>query len=108
MTTYTWTVTSIYTMPDPIPDYVVLANYNVVGTQGDIVASTQGSAQFSVNPDQVDYIPYADLTETIVLDWIQAEQNLVLNMEANIQGQIDSILNPPVALQNTPLPWVKE
>lgn len=105
MTTFVWTVTSMYTMPDPTPDYVVLANYNVVGTQGDIVASTQGSAQFSVNPEQVDYIPYADLTEAIVLGWIQSEQNVVVNTEANIQGQIDSVLNPPVTPQNTPLPW---
>ena len=105
MTTFTWTVTSLYTVPSPTPDYVVLANYLVVGVDGNYQGSIQGTSQFKVSPDQTTYIPYADLTEAIVLGWIQAEPNVTINTEACVQGQIDSQINPPIVPQNTPLPW---
>jgi hypothetical protein len=105
MNTYTWTVTALSTMPTPTPDYVVLAQYTVTGTDGTITVETQGTSQFSVIFFKKNYIPYADLTEEIVLGWIQSKQNLVVNTQANLDGQIDSIVNPPVSPQNTPLPW---
>ena len=105
MTTFTWTVTSLYTVPSPTPDYVVLANYLVIGVDGTYSAEAQGMSQFAVNPDQPDYIPYADLTEAIVIGWIQSQPNTTINMEACVQGQIDSQINPPVSPQVTPLPW---
>jgi hypothetical protein len=105
MTNFTWTVTSLYTVSVPTPDYVVLANYLVVGVDGEYHAETSGSSQFAVNPEQPNYIPYDQLTEAIVLGWIQAEPNVTINMEACVQGQIDSQINPPVTPQDTPLPW---
>lgn len=105
MTTFTWTVTSLYTVPNPTPDYVVIANYLVVGVDGEYRGEIQGNSRFAVSPDQTTYIPYADLTEAIVLGWIQAQPNTTINMEACVQGQIDSQINPPVTPQNTPLPW---
>jgi hypothetical protein len=29
----------------------------------------------------------------------------IANFEANVQGQINSMITPPVSPQNTPLPW---
>jgi len=46
------------------------------------------------------------LTEEIVLGWVQAEPNVTINTEACVQGQINSIITPPVTPQDTPLPWV--
>lgn len=105
MTTFTWTVTSLLTVPNPTPDYVVLANYVVAGVDGEYRAEINGNSQFSVSPHQTTYIPYADLTEAIVLGWIQAEPNVTINMEACVQGQIDSQKNPPITPQSTALPW---
>ena len=110
MTTYTWEVTSLYTETiDGETDYVVIANYTVVGIDGDYTASLSNIARFStesVSP----FVPYEDLTETIVIGWIQAELGVdgVNNLEACIQGQIDSQINPPVTPQLTPLPWATE
>ena len=107
MTTYTWAVTALYTETiDGDSNYVVIANYEVVGVDGDYTASLSNIARFStesVSP----FIPYEDLTETIVIGWIQDELGVdgVSNLEACIQGQIDSQINPPVTPQNTPLPW---
>ena len=107
MTTYTWEVTSLYTETiDGETDYVVIANYEVVGIDGDYTASLSNIARFpteSVSP----FVPYADLTNEIVIGWIQEELGVdgVSNLQACIQGQIDSQINPPVVPVNTPLPW---
>jgi hypothetical protein len=102
---YLWKVTALSTMPTPTPDYVVLAQYQVTATDGTNTVVTSGISQFSVNPEQTDFVPYANLTEEIVLGWIQSEPNLVVNIQANLDGQIESIVYPPVTPQNTPLPW---
>ena len=107
MTTYTWNVTALYT--ETIAgeqNYVVIANYEVVGVDGEYTASLSNIARFST--ENVDnFTPYEDLTEEIVIGWIQTDLGVdgVNNLYACIQGQIDSQINPPVVPQNTPLPW---
>ena len=107
MTQYTWNVTALYTETiDGEQNYVVIANYEVVGVDGTYTASLSNIARFntaSVSP----FVPYEDLTEAIVIGWIQDELGVdgVSNLEACIQGQINSEINPPVTPQNTPLPW---
>jgi hypothetical protein len=107
MTTFTWAVTALYT--ETIAgeqNYVVIANYLVLGGDGTYGAELSNIARFStesVSP----FIPYEDLTEEIVIGWIQSELGVdgVNNIYACIQGQIDSHHNPPVVPVNTPLPW---
>ena len=107
MTTYTWEVTALYTETvGTEQDYVVIANYTVVGVDDTYSASLSNIARFStesVSP----FIPYEDLTETIVITWIMDELGTdgVNNLYACIDGQINSQINPPVVPQNTPLPW---
>jgi hypothetical protein len=107
MTTYTWNVTALYT--ETIAgeqNYVVIANYEVVGVDGEYTASLSNIARFSTE-NVANFTPYEDLTNEIVIGWIQAEFGVdgVNNLEACIQGQIDSQINPPVVPQNSPLPW---
>ena len=107
MTTYTWAVTALYT--ETIAgeqDYVVIANYEVVGVDDTYSASLSNIARFSTE-SVTPFVPYEDLTETIVIGWIQDDLGVdgVSNLEACIQGQINSQINPPVTPQNTPLPW---
>ena len=107
MTTFTWAVTALYTETVAgEQDYVVIANYLVLGGDGTYGAEISNIARFST--ENVDnFVPYEDLTEATVIGWIQAELGVdgVANIEACIQGQIDSQANPPVVPQNTPLPW---
>lgn len=108
MTTYTWAVTALYTETiEGNSNYVVIANYNVVGFDGTYEASLSNTARFStesVSP----FIPYEDLTETIVVEWIMDDLGTdgVNNLYACIDGQINSQINPPVTPENTPLPWI--
>jgi hypothetical protein len=109
-TTYTWTITNLYTIDASAtePDYVVTALYLVTGTDGTYSAELSNSAQFEVKASETGFTPYADLTETQVLYWItdQLGEDGVNNLYACIQGQIDSQINPPQSPENTPLPWV--
>jgi len=73
MTTYTWNVTALYTQTiEGDKNYVVIANYEVVGVDGEYTASLSNIARFnteSVTP----FVPYEDLTNEIVIGWIQDE-----------------------------------
>jgi len=107
MTTYTWNVTALYTETvDGEQNYVVIANYEVTGVDGTYSAYLSNIARFST-ASVTPFVPYEDLTNEIVIGWIQDELGVdgVSNLEACIQGQIDSQINPPVTPQNTPLPW---
>lgn len=107
MTTFTWIVNTLWTQTvDGQQDYVVIAAYTTTGVDGTYSASLQNTAQFST--DSVSpFIPYDQLTNDIVVGWIQQELgvNGVNSIEACIQGQIDSQINPPVVPVITPLPW---
>jgi hypothetical protein len=107
MTTYTWNVTALYTETiDGEQNYVVIANYEVTGVDGTYSAFLSNIARFST-ASVTPFIPYAELTEDTVIDWIQQElgPDGVSNLEACIQGQINSQINPPTVPVNTPLPW---
>jgi hypothetical protein len=110
MNQYVWKVTSLETLPTPIApidNCAVLAKYTVTATSDakqPITVSFDGVSQFSM-PTGSDLTPYANLTEAQVLSWIQSEPNLVINIQANLDGQINSILNPPISPTETPLPW---
>ena len=67
-----------------------------------VAGLTLDDANSKETPDA--FIPYASLTQDIVLDWI-TESGQLPNLEACVQGQIDSMVTPPVSLVNTPLPW---
>jgi hypothetical protein len=89
-------------MQTPDPDYVVNALWQVTGVDGEYTASIGGNTQFT-SQQGPDFIPYADLTEATVIGWIPANQ--IESSQACVQGQIDSMITPPVSPANTPLPW---
>ena len=107
MTTFTWIVKQLLTQTiDGEQNYVVIANYEVVGIDGQYTSSINDSARFST--ENVDnFTPYDELTNDIVVSWIKSVlgPDTVANYEESIQGQIDAQINPPVTPQNTPLPW---
>lgn len=105
-TTYTWTIDRMYTLQTPDPDYVVNVLWTLTGVDGQYTASIGGNTVFDSNQSGT-FIPYQDLTPEIVIGWVQnnlGEQGIA-NYEANVQGQINSMITPPVSPENTPLPW---
>lgn len=85
--------------------WVFFAEFNVTATKNDATVSTKGSVTFK-QPD--DLIPYEELTEELVLEWIKTELNdvpggdAVINIENELHKRIEMALNPTEA---TGLPW---
>ena len=102
MTTFTTRITAMYTLQTPDPDYVVNAIWEVTGVDGTYTASIGGNTQFT-SQQGPDFIPYDQLTEATVIGWIPESQ--ISSAQSCVQGQLDSLANPPVSPQNTPLPW---
>jgi hypothetical protein len=103
MTTFTTRITSMYTLNTPEPDYVVNVLYEVTGVDGTNTASIGGNTQFSSADQEGAIVPYASLTEAIVIGWIP--ESAITSAQACVQGQIDSMITPPVSPANTALPW---
>lgn len=102
-TIFTTRITAMYTLQQPDPNYVINALWKVVGVDGEYTAAIQGSTQFD-STDQTTFVPYADLTEALVISWIP--ENVVNSAQACVQGQINSLITPPVSPEAQPLPWV--
>lgn len=102
-TQFTTTINAMYTLQQPDPNYVVNVLWKVTGVDGQNTASIDGNTQFNSADQEGAFIPYANLTPQIVIGWIP--QNQIDSAQACVQGQIDSMINPPVSPANTPLPW---
>jgi hypothetical protein len=103
MTTFSTTITAMFTLQQPDPNYVVNVLWTVTGVDGSNTASIPSNTQFNSADQEGAFIPYDQLTEAIVIGWIPANQ--IASAQACVQGQIDSMITPPVSPENTPLPW---
>ena len=103
MTTFTTTITSMYTLDTPDPGYVVNALWQVTGVSGEYTASIGGNTQFNSADQEGAFIPYDQLTEATVIGWIP--ESAITSAQQCVQGQIDSMITPPVSPANTALPW---
>ena len=65
-------------------------------------ASSYGTAGFSPDPSSPDYTPYADVTESQVLDWVWADGVDKDATETSLQANIDGQINPVTA---SGVPW---
>jgi hypothetical protein len=103
MTNFTTTITAMYTLQQPDPNYVVNAIWQVTGVDGSNTASIGGNTQFD-SQQATPFIPYDQLTGiATVIGWIP--ESAITSAQACVQGQIDSMITPPVSPANTPLPW---
>jgi len=106
--TWTWTINSMQQWPSGTnAGYVVNVIWTLTGTDGTQTASIQGNTQYPVSDAQAGFTPYASLTQAQVIGWVQESLGAqgIANYEANVQGQINSLENPPVSPVTQPLPW---
>jgi len=103
-TTFTTRITAMYTLQQPDPNYVVNALWEVTGVDGTYTAFIQGNTQFNSADQEGAFIPYDQLTEATVIGWIP--ESAITSAQQCVQGQIDSMITPPVSPASQPLPWV--
>jgi hypothetical protein len=83
-------------------DGVIVAHWRVIEEDGDHSASAYGSCTFVPDSSADDFIPYADLTESVVLGWVWdngVDQNEV---EASLTANIEEQKNP---VTEDGVPW---
>ena len=102
-TIFTTRITAMYTLQQPDPNYVVNALWEVTGVDGTYTASIGGNTQFNSADQEGAFIPYASLTEAIVIGWIP--ESAIASAQSCVQGQINSLITPPVSPEAQPLPW---
>jgi len=103
-TTFTTTITQMYTVPNPT-GYVVNVLFNVSGTDGTYTANIDGNITFTPEQNETGFTPFNQLTQDEVIGWINTATNNQENYYANVQGQINSMITPPVSPSSQPLPW---
>lgn len=103
MTTFNWNIIQLNAYPekDGKQDVVFTVHWTLNGEDGDATGSSYGSVGVTLDPD-APFVPYDDLTQDEVLDWVWASVNKD-ETEASVQAQIDEKKNPTVV--TPPLPW---
>ena len=99
-TTYTWKIAQLERETDD--GFVFTAHYTVDANDGTYNAGAYGSVGFE-RPDNL--IPYADLTEEVVIGWVKEAlggDEKVTEIEAALQAQIDEQRAPSKAAG---VPW---
>ena len=104
MTQFLTTITAMYTLPqvDGNTDVVVNAMWKVTGVDGQYTADIGGNSQFTITQG-AGFTPYSSLTESQVIAWIPEDQ--IVSAQQCVQGQIDSMITPPVSPSSQALPW---
>jgi len=97
--TFTWGINTLER--ETADGFVFVCHYTVVANDGTYSSSAYGSIGFE-RPDNL--IPYADLTEEIVIGWVKEGlgDEKVAEVEAALQAQIDEQRNPTKA---NGVPW---
>ena len=106
--TYYWVIESMQTAPslDGLTDVVVCVNWRRSATtivdEKTYYTDVYG-AMACQTPSSTDFTAYPDLTYEQVCGWLDAGLD-VPALDANLDGQIENIINPPIV--TLPLPFV--
>jgi hypothetical protein len=100
-TTFSWTINTLER--ETSDGYVFTAHYTVDANDGTYSAGAYGS--LGLERPEGDMVPFADLTEEIVIGWVQDKLGAaaVANIEASLNAQLDEQRQPTKAAG---LPWV--
>lgn len=101
-TTFTWRIANLERQTSD--DCVLTAHYTIEASDDTYKAGAYGSVGFE--PPAENMIPFADLTEEIVVGWVKAKlgDESVGNIETALQRQLDEQHAPSVA---GGMPWGK-
>jgi len=77
---------------------VITAHWRVNAVDGEYTAGAYGSVGFTRGDD---FIPFEELTETQVIDWVKAQLD-VEQIESNLENQIEALKEPKSV---SGLPW---
>ena len=94
----TWSVSNLER--NTSDGFVNTVHWRVNATDGDKIASSYGAVGYT-QEDGKTLVPYSNLTETAVLEWVQESLNKEI-VEASLAKQIEALKNPVTA---SGVPW---
>lgn len=99
MTTITWKIAQLDR--EVADGFVFTAHYTIDARDEDYSSGAYGSMNFE-RPEEL--IPYADLTEEMVVGWVKDKlgEEAVTNVETQLQAQIDEQRTPT---KGSGVPW---
>lgn len=91
-TNFTWAIANLER--ETSDGYVFTAHYTISANDGTYASSAYGSLGFERPEGEL--IPYADLTEDTVIQWVKDKfgDEKVTEIEAALQAQLDEQRNP--------------
>ena len=103
--TYTWKITGVNTTDtENVTDAVIQTYWQKIGTdeEGNEAVFSGATPFLESSIDTGSFVPYTELTEEIVLGWIQAV--VVGSYEEHVNDQIQKQINAK-NIKNPALPW---
>lgn len=97
MTTYTWTISNLDRRTSD--GFIKVAHWQCTGADGDITSSVYATCSFE---DGTPVIPYENVTEAEVLNWIWNHGVDKDATEASIAARIETLKNP---VEASGVPW---
>jgi propanediol dehydratase small subunit len=94
---YEWNVVQMDR--NTVDGFVTTVHYTVNAIDGEYSASTYGTVGFT--QEDMDYVPFADLTQEQVIAWVQDSLGQA-TVEESLATQIEAQKNP---VQVSGLPW---
>jgi hypothetical protein len=107
---YTWKIVGLTKKNEPNhPDTVVNVKWQKIGTDADgNEGYFEGATPFSLDPDgDGEFIPFADLTEELLLSWVQPV--VIGDYEKHVNDQIARYIELHIReegqVEESALPW---
>jgi len=109
---YEWKVTSIEKVNMDSNEDVVLQTYWTLTatSEDDISVNFDGATPLEYNPEATNFVPFSELTEELVLEWIKKqlikEDGLdILYYELSVMIEEVRISNNKIEVSGDELPW---
>lgn len=105
MLNYKWTISALDCIPnfDNVENFVLKIHWRYAISNGEISTDIYGEAVFEKVINQNDFIPFNELTETIVIGWLESSLD-VQTLQSILNTKFDNLINPKIIQPE--LPWL--
>jgi len=86
------------------PDHneIITVHWTASLVDGEYTASSYGAEGFQPDPESPNFVPFEQLTEADVVQWLKDKEGWFEQLESGLAAQIENQKNPPVLKG---LPW---
>lgn len=105
MNNMNWKIKNMMAKPhEGLENVVTSVLFEVSKTSGEFTVDYSSSCILTLGDS---FTPFADLTEDQVISWVKADlgEDMIKSIENSLDGQLESLTNPPVSPEIVELPW---